>query len=168
MYTLNNNLFSQSWLYKNTKPRMCVLLTLTKPNVNIVDILMWITPNMEPTLDEKFKLIGQLLRQRRKSLGLDQQATSKRFGVSQAAYSAWENARSHADSDNLHRIAIFLGYSRLSELWAALEASIDGEQYQAAQMAQAQRIIDNLPIEDLANIGVEISRKIAAYTNQNH
>jgi hypothetical protein len=45
---------------------------------------------------------------------------------------------------------------------------IDGEQYQAAQMAQAQRIIDNLPIEDLANIGVEISRKIAAYTNQNH
>ncbi len=121
---------------------------------------------MEPTLDEKFKLIGQLLRHRRKTLGLDQHATSKRFGVSQAAYSAWENARSHADSDNLHRIAIFLGYSRLSELWAALEASIDGEQYQVAQMAQAQRIIDNLPIEDLANIGVEISRKIAAYANQ--
>jgi transcriptional regulator with XRE-family HTH domain len=167
MYTSNNILKMQTLLCFSTDSRLYVLLTLMKHGVNIGLYWTQITSkSMEPTLDEKFILIGQLLRTRRKILGLDQHAASKRFGVSQAAYSAWENARSHADSDNLHKIAIFLGYSRLSELWAVLEASVDGEQYQASQVAQAQKIIDNLPIKDLANIGVEISRKIAAHASQ--
>ncbi len=55
--------------------------------------------------------IGELLRHKRLDAGTKQAAVAKRFGVSQASYSAWERDESIPKSKYIPSIAEYLGMS---------------------------------------------------------
>jgi transcriptional regulator with XRE-family HTH domain len=119
------------------------------------------TLQMEPTIDEKLATLGRLLKFRRKKLGLNQRVAGERLGVSQATYSSWETGGSQPSLENLAAIARFLGLPSSSALMAELEGRFDESEAEENRRALAQDLIDRLDLGELAEMGVQISRRMA-------
>lgn len=119
------------------------------------------TLQMEPTIDEKLAALGRLLKFRRKKLGLNQRIAGERLGVSQATYSSWETGCAQPSLEHLAAIARFLGLPSSSALMAELEGRFDEGRVEENRRAFAQDLIDKLDLHELAEIGVQISRRMA-------
>jgi transcriptional regulator with XRE-family HTH domain len=118
------------------------------------------TLQMEPTTDEKLATLGRLLKFRRKKLGLNQRIASERLGVSQATYSSWETGGAQPSLENLAAIARFLGLT-CAALMTELEGGFDENRAEENRRALAQDLLDRLDLDELAEMGVQISRRVA-------
>jgi transcriptional regulator with XRE-family HTH domain len=116
---------------------------------------------MEPTADEKLATLGALLKARRRQLGLNQHVAADRIGVSSTALSDWENGKALPSLEKLPAIARFLGFRASSALLLALENQVSEADAKERQRAAAQDLIDALDIGELADLGVQISRRVA-------
>lgn len=63
------------------------------------------------TVEERKKIIAQMMAEMRKSKGLSQKEVAAEIGVSQATYSAYERGRNEPPAENIVRLSYVLGCS---------------------------------------------------------